>query len=194
MGAIQSLPAGYREIYSIDLQKDKKAATFVNVFSILIAAAMVVTANVFLPVSSLFSMKAGLLHYFIRFFVLIASTAAYMCLHELIHGMTMKACGTQKVRYGFTGLYFFAASDDYYGKKDYITIALAPVVVFLLVLIPVNAIVPRDWFWVVYFLQVCNIAGSAGDLFVSVRFARMPKTIMIRDGGTGMVVYARGEV
>ena len=105
----------------------------------------------------------------------------------------MKACGTKKVKYGFTGLYAFAASDDYYGKKSYIAIALAPVAVFLLVLAAVNLAVPQDWFWVVYFLQVANVAGAAGDAFVTVKFASMPKDILVRDDGVGMTVYSKSE-
>ena len=193
MKAMQSLPAGYREIYSVNLQKDKKAAVLINVLAVLIAAAMVVAANFFIPISELFQMDTGLRNYWIRFLVLIVSIAVYMCLHELVHGIVMRACGTKKVRYGFTGMYFFAGSDDYYGKKSYIAIALAPIVVFLFVLIPINFAVPRDWFWVVYFLQICNIAGAAGDMFVTVKFAGMPKDIVIRDSGVGMTVYSRSQ-
>ena len=35
MKAVKALPEGYREIYSIDLQKNKKTAVIVNLLSIL---------------------------------------------------------------------------------------------------------------------------------------------------------------
>ena len=190
MKAIPHLPVHYKEIYSVNLQKDKKAARFLHLLALLIAAAMVILANHFIPISSLFDGGAGLRNGWIRFLVLIISLVAYMCLHELIHGMVMKICGTKKVRYGFTGMYFFAGSDDYYGKKSYITIALAPVVVFLFVLTAVAFLVPRDWFWTVYAVQICNIAGAAGDIFVTIRFANMPKDIVIKDSGVSMTVYS----
>ena len=40
MKALQTLPPGYREIYRVDLQKDKKTALFVNGLALLIAAVM----------------------------------------------------------------------------------------------------------------------------------------------------------
>lgn len=193
MKAMQSLPEGYREIGSVNLQKEKKTALLINGLALLIAAVMVVVMNFFVPVSSQFQGEKGLLDYFLKPLVLIASLFAYLCLHELVHGIAMKACGTKKVKYGFTGLYAFAASDDYYGKKSYIAIALAPVAVFLVVLAAVNLVVPQDWFWVVYFLQVANVAGAAGDAFVTVKFASMPKDILVRDDGVGMTVYSKSE-
>ena len=129
MKAISHLPAGYRQIDSIDLQKDKKAALTVNALALLIGAAMILGANLFVPITSLFtgsdSLTVGL-----RFLVLGVSIFAYLFLHELVHGIVMKALGTKKVRYGFTGLYAFAGSDDYYDKSGYLTVALAPILTF----------------------------------------------------------------
>ena len=101
MKAISHLPAGYRQIDSIDLQKDKKAALTVNALALLIGAAMILGANLFVPIASLFTgsdnLTVGL-----RFLVLGVSIFAYLFLHELVHGIVMKALGTKKVRYGFT--------------------------------------------------------------------------------------------
>lgn len=191
MKAIRNIPAEYKEIYEINLQKDKKAAILINGLALLIAVAMIVFMNAFVPITSLFNMENGLGSYCIRFLILIISTVVYMILHELVHGITMKALGTEKVKYGFTGLYAFAGSDDYYDKKSYIMIALAPIVVFLFVFAIINLLVPREWFWVVYLLQVCNISGAAGDLFVTVKFAKMPKDILVKDSGVAMTVYAK---
>lgn len=191
MGAIQKLPLDYKKIYSVNLQKDKKTAIIINGLSLLIGAVMVISMNFFVPFSSIFNMEKGLGNYLIKFLVLMVSCVIYMCLHELVHGITMKFFGTKKVKYGFTGLYAFAGSDDYYDKKSYITIGLAPIVVFLFVFAVINMIVPQEWFWVVYLLQVMNIAGAAGDLFVTVKFAKMPKDILVKDSGIGMTVYAK---
>ena len=164
---------------------------FVNGLALLIAAVMGVGMNRLVPISSLFQMDGGPLLYGLRFVSLFVLIFGYLILHELVHGITMKACGTKKVRYGFTGLYCYAGSEDYYGKKSYLTIALAPVVLFFFLLIPINLIVPREWFWVVYFLQIGNLSGAAGDLFVTVKFAGMPKDILVQDSGVSMAVYSR---
>jgi len=117
----------------------------------------------------------------------------YMVLHEMVHGIAMKAFGTKKVKYGFTGMYAFAGSDDYYDRKAYIFIALAPVVLWAIILAIVNILVPAAWFWVIYIIQICNISGAAGDLFVTVRFSRFPEDILVKDSGVGMTVYARKD-
>ena len=138
MKSYNSLPEDYQAIYAVNLQKDKKIAVFINVLSFIIAALMLIPASFFVPLSSLFSMENGLINYFIRFACLLVLMILYMVLHELTHGIAMKICGTKKIKYGFTGLYAYAGSDDFYDKKSYIFIALAPVVLLGLILLIVN--------------------------------------------------------
>ena len=191
MKALNILPDGYGQIYEIDLQKNKKKMLLVNGIALLISALMVVPMCFYIPITELFSFEKGILQYFIRFAALFGLSIVYMVLHELVHGITMKLCGTKKVKYGFTGLYAFAGSDDYYDKKSYITIALAPVVLWGVVIAIINCFMPREWFWVVYFLQIMNISGAAGDMYVTFKFSKMPKDILVRDHGVGMKVYSK---
>ena len=76
-------------------------------------------------------------------------------------------------------------------KKAYIFIALAPVVLWGVVLAVINCFVPTKWFWVVYLIQIANISGAAGDLFVTIKFSRFPKDILVKDYGVGMTVYSK---
>lgn len=190
MKAVRTLPEGYQEIYSVDLKKDKKAAVIVNAAAIVIAVLLCVPMHFYIPITTLYDMQSGLGAYIMRFVALFLLMIAYMVLHELVHGVAMKMCGTKKVKYGINGLYAFAGSADYYGKKAYIFIALAPVVLWGIVLAVINAFVPEAWFWVVYLLQVINLSGAAGDLFVTVKFSRFPKDILVKDYGVGMTVYS----
>lgn len=193
MKAIGVLPEDYGEIYSLNLQKDKRAAIIVNLLALAIAAVMAVSMNFFVPVTSVFDMSGGIVRYFLRLAALIALMVLYMVLHELVHGIAMKLCGTKRVKYGFTGLYAFAGSEDYYDKKSYIFIALAPIVLWGTVLAVVNFFVPTEWFWIVYMIQLINISGAAGDLFAAVKFSRMPKNILIQDSGVSMRVFYIGN-
>lgn len=193
MKAIGVLPEDYGEIYSLNLQKDKRAAIIVNLLALAIAAVMAVSMNFFVPVTSVFDMSGGIVRYFLRLAALIVLMVLYMVLHELVHGIAMKLCGTKRVKYGFTGLYAFAGSEDYYDKKSYIFIALAPIVLWGTVLAAVNFLVPTEWFWIVYMIQLINISGAAGDLFAAVKFSRMPKNILIQDSGVSMRVFYIGN-
>mgnify|MGYP004687089273 FL=1 len=193
MKAIGVLPEDYGEIYSLNLQKDKRTAIIVNLLALAIAAVMAVSMNFFVPVTSFFDMSGGIVRYFLRLAALIVLMVLYMVLHELVHGIAMKLCGTKRVKYGFTGLYAFAGSEDYYDKKSYIFIALAPIMLWGTVLAAVNFFVPTEWFWIVYMIQLINISGAAGDLFAAVKFSRMPKDILIQDSGVSMRVFYIGN-
>lgn len=191
MKAIQALPENYSEIFEVDLQKNKKLALIINGLALVIGIIMVVAAAFAVPFSALFDMSQGLLMYSLRFLVLIVAMVAYIILHELTHGIAMKLCGTKKIKYGFTGLYAFAGSDDYYSKGSYIFIALAPVVLWGVILAILCPFLPAEWFWVAYIVQVCNISGAAGDAYVTVKFSRFPSDILVNDCGVGMKVYSK---
>ena len=192
MKSYESLPDGYREIYSINLQSDKKTALFINVAAASVGVLMALIAHFAVcPISMLFDMKDGIGNYFLRFGVLIVGEILYIILHELTHGVAMKICGTKKVKYGFTGLYAFAGSDDFYTRGAYIFIALAPVVLFGVIFVIACAFFDGAWFWVLFFLQITNISGAAGDAFVTVRFMLFPRDILVSDNGVGMNVYSK---
>lgn len=181
-----ALPEGYAESFKIDLQADKKLALIVNGLGfIIMAVCLVVGCFVVSPIVFVEDFGA------ITWIALLAAIVAYMVLHELVHGITMKYFGSKKVKYGFTGLYAFAGSEDYYAKVPYIIIALAPIVVWGVVLLVLCLLVPAKWFWFVYFIQVVNISGAAGDLYVSWRFSKLPADILVRDTGIAMTVYTR---
>lgn len=192
MYSVTTLPEGYREIFAVDLQKDKKKALMINLLGALIMIAMGVPMHFVVPFSTLFSMEDGLLMYAVRFFVMIAAMIGYIVLHELTHAVVMRIFGAKKVRFGFTGLYAFAGSEqDYFSKGAYILIALAPLVLLGIVILLVNLLVPAAWFWVVYLVQISNVSGAIGDLYVTVKFLGMPKDILVNDTGVAMTVYTK---
>ncbi len=187
---LQNLPDEYSEIFQVNLQKDKNKALIINLIGLVIILLLAIPMHFYIPFQTLFDMSRGLGIYCIRFGVMILAWIAYIILHEIVHGIAMKICGTKKVKYGFTGIYAFAGSDDYYGKRSYIFIALAPVVFWGVVVAIINLFVPYEWFWVVYSVQIFNISGAVGDFYVTAKFSRMPKDILIKDIGVGMTVYS----
>ena len=191
MKALQVLPEGYKEIFSVNLQKNKKTAVLINTVAVVIGLVMGISMHFHISIATLFDMEKGLGAYSLRFAALLILNLIYIILHELVHGITMKICGTKKVKYGFTGIYAFAGSSDYYDKRNYIIIALAPVVLWGIVLGVINYFVPTDWFWVIYFIQIANISGAAGDMYVTAKFSKMPKDILVTDNGVEMTVYSK---
>ena len=189
MTACWELPEGYRLGETIDLQKDKKKAVFVNVAAVVVFLVLAVILHLFVPVTALFDMEDGAGVYFLRFGVLIAADLAYIVLHELVHGVFIRKYSGKKAKYGFTGLYAFAGSDAYFVKKPYEVIAFAPVVVWGIVFLVLCLFLRDGWLWVVYLLEAINLSGAMGDFYVCYRLRAFPEETLIRDRGTAMELY-----
>jgi len=187
---IFELPEGYREIKRVNLQKDKKVAIGVNLAALVIAAVVFAVGNAFVP----FSLRIGaenLSAYALGCLGVAVAMIAYLVAHELVHGIFIKRYSGKKAKYGFTGLYAYAGSDAYFGRRQNITIALAPVVVFGVLFLLLNIALPRQWFWPIYFLQIINLSGAAGDLYITALMKKLPADVLTTDVGVEMVMYSR---
>lgn len=186
----QTLPNDYEKILSVDLQRNRRQMLLVSIIALVIAAVMVTVCAIFVPIAPLFDLGAGFLPYLARFLTLFVGMVVYIVLHELVHGVFIRIFSGKRATYGFSWKYAWAGSDSYFGKLPYLVIALSPVVIWCIVLAVINAVVPIEWFWVVFAIQVMNLSGAAGDLYVTVRFFGLPKDILVKDTGTVMTVYA----
>ena len=188
MKSVTQLPEGYREILQVDLQKNKKLALLVNGLSLLIAVPAVLLGLWLVPIQTVF---LGPTPYLIKCLVFLVGVIAYMILHELVHGVCMKYFCKAEVHYGYTGLYAYVGSPAYFDKRSYIIIALAPVVLWGIVLLVLSCVVDSAWFWCVYLIQICNLSGAAGDIYVTYKFSKLPKDILVQDAGVSMKVYCK---
>ena len=185
MNAVKQLPDGYGERVKIDLQKNKTEALLVNGLALVIMLVLIEIGHLVVPVQAL--LRLGIT----KLLLLVIGVLLYLVLHELTHAVCMKYYGAEKVKFGYTGLYAYAGSDAYFGKKPYIVIALAPVVVWGVVLLILNLLAGDGWFWVVWLIQVSNLSGAAGDLYVTAKLSKMSADILIQDSGVSMTVYER---
>lgn len=185
---MKQLPAGYREIKRIDLMSNRKEAILVNVLALGIMAAMAALGFVICPPFSSFVIG---LHTLIDIVLLFACGFLYMLLHELIHGIFMKGFSGVKPKYGFTGLYAYAGSEALFGRRQYLIIAFAPVVLLGVLLAVLNYTYYETDFWFFYLIQVFNLSGAAGDIYVGCLIGRAQREVLVRDSGTGMTLYAR---
>lgn len=183
------LPAEYAELDHIDFQHDKKLAVFINALSLATAAVMIAVAAVCVPFRLLPGVDDSRVS-LIRPVTLLIGILLYTVLHELVHGAFMKHFSGRRADYGFTGLYPYAGSRAYFGKKDDILISLAPVVILGTALAILNFIVSADWFWVVYLTQTVNVSGAVGDGYVACRICGMPSDILVHDAGVSMTIYS----
>lgn len=182
------LPDNYTLQAVIDLKNNKKQALAVNICALVIAAVMVVAAARFIPIKSAYTgASEGLL----KLGVIVSGMIAYILLHELVHGLLFWAFSGRKPFYGFSGLYAYAGSDAFYCRGQYIVIGLAPVVIWGVALAAANYFAPYDWFWVVFIIQVINISGAAGDIYVACRLLSVRGEVLVKDSGTAMELYIK---
>lgn len=192
MKAFQQIPDTYHECARIDLQKDKRTSLLVNILAFVTMVLMTMGMTFFRPIKALFDMSQGLGVYALRFVALILGYILYIVLHELTHACMMRLAGGQDVQFGFTGMYAYAGSEqDYFDKSSYLCIALAPLVIWFILLALLGSVMPPDWFWVVYLLQMGNVAGSAGDVYVAFRVLPMPKDLLVMDTGVRMMMLTK---
>lgn len=192
MKSYAMLPQGYAPYASIDLLHNKKQFWIVNGLSIALCVVMLIPP--FLLGYSLldFNAEESLPAYFLRVGTAIVGLLAYIALHELTHGVVMKACGAS-VRYGYKVVYAYAGSDAYFTRPAYVVIALAPVVVWGIVFAVLAACLPREWFPTVWLWQLVNIGGAAGDFYCTCRILRAPRDTLVQDTGTAMTFYRKSN-
>lgn len=184
MKATLQLPEKYEEIACIDLEKNKKQMIVVNVLSIVLAVL------VFLPMLILAPEGASFPSEVLDLVILLAGMFGYIILHEAVHGVCFWGFSRQKPRFGWKSVYAYAASYAYYGKAPYLVIGLAPVVLWGVVLVVLALVLPIRWYWLVQMIQLINLSGAAGDLYVAWLLSRMPKDILIQDAGVAMQIFA----
>ncbi len=184
------LPPEYVQVRTVDLQKNKKLALLVNVLALVIAAVLAVIGALAVPMDALLDAMSHPIGALLRLSVILFGTIAYIILHEAVHGIFMKhyGCGI-KPSFGFTGLYAFAASRAYFNKVSYLIIGLSPVILWGIVLLILNLLLPLSWFWPIYFIQIMNLSGAAGDLYVTCLLLKAPSSLLVQDDGVAMRFY-----
>ena len=181
------LPEGYREVRKVDLMQNRREAVLVNCIALAIMGGM--TALGFMLCPSFSEFRFGI-HTMLGITFMLAGIVLYMVLHEIVHGMFMKAFSGRKPHYGYTGFYAYAGSDALFSRTQYLIIAFAPVVILGAVIAVLNAAFYETAFWYLYIIQIVNISGAAGDFYVGFLIARSGSDVMVRDAGTDMSFYS----
>lgn len=112
-------------------------------------------------------------------------------LHELIHGIAIALVG-HKARYGFKldkGVLYATADQALFRKREYMLVALAPIVVITVLGMALMLIVPWGWAYFVALGVIINAGGAIGDLWMAYMLARYPRTALVRDLEDGFVIY-----
>lgn len=120
----------------------------------------------------------------------IISYIVVLPLHELAHGAAFAFWGG-KPYYGtkLPMALYCSAKDQLFPRNSYLVVGLAPLVVITLAGLLFTFVVPALASYVLFAL--CgNVAGAAGDLWVSRRLFALPDSVFIEDQETGYRAWA----
>ena len=51
--------------------------------------------------------------------------------------------------------------------------------------------VQQSYFWIIYFVQIGNLTGAVGDLYVTYLISKMPDDTLIQDTGVSMTMHSK---
>ncbi|MCM1365387.1 MAG: DUF3267 domain-containing protein [Faecalibacterium sp.] len=192
-----NLPSAYEKIMEFDLVRNRKEVIIVNAISIVLTVLMLAIG--------IFSFGSERLSEFLltdsfeefnslvfKCVITILLCMIVIILHEMIHAAFIKLfCKDCRLKFSRRLFYAYASSNAYFDKKSYNIIAVAPLLIIGVISLGACFLVPIEWFWVFYIVEVINVSGAAGDIYVFAITSRMPKDILINDTGRTMGVYGK---
>ena len=192
MNPTKELPEDYQLLYSLNLSKNILALIALNAAALpvfFIAGWVFVRLGILLRPAywqngDILALGGGELAG-----VLIA-IIVMLLLHEAVHGIFFWIYTRERPRFGFHGLYAYAAAPDWYlPRTKYLVVGLSPLVLISVFGVVVMPITPLVGFPALLTLLVLNTAGAIGDIYVTLRLLLGAKDVLINDHGDKFAVY-----
>lgn len=179
------LPPAYRVQRTVDLKKDRRLnVTIQGVFALVAFSAV---ASALLLDLSLSSSLAPI----VVIPVILFGCLAYMTVHEATHGVALQLLTRARPTYGFRFPFLTTGSSLFLTKRSAVIVALAPSVIWGVVLLGALLTVPADFRLVAYVLLALNFAGSAGDYVEAFVVAQQQPNALVQDEGDEIRIFAR---
>lgn len=175
------LPPEYDSRMAVDL-KDRKVAAAIQLVFVVVAVVMVGGALLLD-----FPMSSG--NPWVTISVAVVSCVVYMAVHELTHAVLLWAFSRVRPTVALRIPYLAVGGRGYLNRRSFVIVALAPVVLWGIVLVTLLFALPSQFFLPVYVVTVLNFAGSSGDYFQAYAVARLPGNALIQDDGKTTTVY-----
>lgn len=195
MHSTPTLPHNYEQDSTIDLAKDKTLIINLTIASLVLFFIFGILFMVLASVLSPASARSGniiitLPTLLVAIVVVTAIVLLIMVIHELIHGLFFWIFTRSKPKYGFKGLYAYAAAPEWYiPRNQFLVIGLAPLIILTLLGLVLFRFLPPLGIFIDVFGMTLNAAGAVGDIFIVALLLRKPASYLFRDFGTGITLY-----
>jgi hypothetical protein len=116
---------------------------------------------------------------------------AVLFIHELVHGLFYWLFSRQRPRFGFQGLFPYAAAPVgiYFPRNHFLAIGLAPLLLLTVIGLLLMMIVPIVLVPFLLFFVVINASGAAGDLIIVIQLMLFPSDVLMEDNDAGVIIY-----
>lgn len=199
---IHTLPEGYRQDYHLDITNPDHARPL-NMLGLAGIVIFFIAGRAWLEavraVRGDFSVDLPVP----RFVLVIVFAVGVIILHEWIHGLFIRRAG-HTPRYGVltaqigrvsVPLAFYATADNaYFYRRDFIAIALAPVIIITGIGALLMVFLPDTVNYYIVLAIVLNGSGAAGDLWMTQVVRRYDEAdTLIRDEAHSISVFVRDD-
>jgi hypothetical protein len=177
------LPRTYREHRTIDFKKDKKFTVAIQgLFVLITLVAVGVALLLALPLEAAWRP-------ILTIPVTLFACLIYMAAHEATHGVVLQLMTKVRPSYAVRFPFLTTGSHAYLTRRSAVVVALAPSVIWGIVLVAALLTLPRDYLLTAYILLALNFAGSAGDYVEVYVVSRQQPDALVQDDGGKIRVF-----
>jgi len=186
----KTLPQGYAQTGEINLKKNKRLAIILNIVALFVAILSFITL-----ISFALSVRPGLMDTSVNITVggmaiVVVLMALLLTIHELIHGVLFWVFTRSRPVFALHLFYAYAGAPDWYIPiRQFMIIALSPLVIIGIVGMLIILLVPESWVLLIAIMVALNTGGSIGDLLVFTHLLRLSPASLANDTGDVMTFY-----
>ena len=188
----KTLPEGYAQSGEINLKKNKRLAITLNIVALFVGV-----LSFFLLVSIAALVRPGLMNTSGTITlgvvaIVVGLVVVLLTIHELIHGVFFWVFTRSRPVFAIRLFYAYAGAPDWYiPTRQFMIVALGPLVIIGAVGMLLMLLVPESWVLLIAVMVALNTGGSAGDLLVFTRLFKLPPTSLANDTGDVVTFYER---
>ena len=188
----KTLPEGYVQSGEINLIKNKRLAITMNIVALFVGIISFFLLSSFAAMvrPSLMNTSGTITAGVVA--VLLGAVVSLMTIHELIHGFFFWVFTRSRPAFALRLFYAYAGAPDWYiPTRQFMIVALGPLVIIGAVGMLLMLLVPESWVLLIAIMVALNTGGSVGDLVVFTRLFKLSPTSLANDTGDVITFYER---
>lgn len=177
------LPADYRLTRTLDLTKNRKlSAPIVTLAALSILGTTAISVATRVTLDSTWNPVVTVA-------VTLVACFAYMAAHEATHGAVLRLSTGIRPTFALRFPFLTTGCSAFLTRRAAVVVALAPSVLWGIVLAVALFVVPPDYRLSAFVLLTLNFAGSSGDFVEAYVVARQQHDAVVHDDGDVLSVY-----